>query len=796
MIRAVKPFILLASVLLLAGCKVKLDQSKGSGFSTQEVFTSAQEAPAQEASAQEAVEALAPYEGNLKPFIVRAAASSDGGPQVIAELAFDNNPSSRWSSVFSDGQWVEAYFDRPVGVKKVDILWETARAADFSIQLLNRQTNWVEVGRRTDASGPSDTLSLSRPLNALGIRIQCDRRATEWGNSIYEVYVSGVTKGLPPLQNLTKFRGRPTAWQRMERGNAEMLLAEAAADPRTSVGLTDDQFLDLVEKRSFYYFRYETNPTNGLTRDRGRNFKSSEDINVASVAAVGFALTAYAIGAERGWVSRDEALERTRITMRTFANGPVRNVKGFFPHFVNYFSGADSSNTEISTIDTALFLAGMITAMEYFEDAEVSELSRRIFERVDWDWARNGDPNFVSHGVDSKGKFLNTHWGSTTEGLLIYLLALASPTYPLPGASWDAIDKHTGEYEGFTFVIEYGFQTIFPYQYPALWYDFRGRTDRSGVDYFENATLAVLAMRRFCILNAANFTGSYGPDLWGQAAADGPGDRYMIYGFPPGNPFSPIDGTIAPHAIGGSVPFLPRHCIRALRCLYDTHHEVWGKYGFADSINPNQNFIARDALGIDAGTILLGVENYRSQFVWNLFMKNEWIRQTTQKIGWKPRPRSTDPEGPIDLSRDYLWKLSSSDGMLSSPALDDSGWLHVLVPDYWENVGGAFSGYDGTAWYRVEFHLDPARLANWTQSGRPIVLTLGAVDDTDVAYVNGFKVGETSTGPNVERQTRRYMVSPTYLRPGQNVIAIQVTDNKDNGGIWRTPVELGPKWME
>jgi hypothetical protein len=195
MIRAVKPFILLASVLLLAGCKVKLDQSKGSGFSTQEVFTSAQEAPAQEASAQEAVEALAPYEGNLKPFIVRAAASSDGGPQVIAELAFDNNPSSRWSSVFSDSQWVEAYFDRPVGVKKVDILWETARAADFSIQLLNRQTNWVEVGRRTDASGPSDTLSLSRPLNALGIRIQCDRRATEWGNSIYEVYVSGVTKG-------------------------------------------------------------------------------------------------------------------------------------------------------------------------------------------------------------------------------------------------------------------------------------------------------------------------------------------------------------------------------------------------------------------------------------------------------------------------------------------------------------------------------------------------------------------------------------------------------------------------
>jgi hypothetical protein len=794
MIRGMKRFILLASVLLLAGCKVKLDQSKVSRSSTQEVFTSAQEMSAQQTQAQEAVEALAPYEGDLKPFVVRAAASSDGGPEVIAELAFDNNPSSRWSSVFSDNQWVEAYFDRRVGVKKIDILWETARAEDFSIQLLDRHTNWIEVARQTDALGPSDTLSFLHPISALGVRIHCYRRATEWGNSICEVYVWGVTKGAPPARNLTQFQGRPTAWQLVERGNAEMLLTAAAADPRTSASLSDDQFLDLVEKRSFYYFWYETNPTNGLTRDRGRNFKSSEDANVASVAAVGFALSAYAIGAERGWVTRDEALERTRITLRTFASGSLRNVKGFFPHFVNYFSCADSSNTEISTIDTTLFLAGMITAMEYFQDPEVSQVGKKIFERVDWDWARNGNPNFVSHGVDSKGNFLKTHWGSTTEGLLIYMLALASPTYPLPGASWDAIDKHTGEYEGFAFVIEYGFQTFFPYQYPALWYDFRGRIDRSGVDYFENTTLAALAMRQFCILNASNFNGSYGSDLWGLAAADGPGDRYMIYGFPPGNPYSPIDGTVVPHAIGGSVPFLPLHSIRALRCLYDTRHEVWGKYGFADSINPNQNFVARDALGIDTGSILLSIENYRSQFVWNLFMKNEWIRQATQKIGWKTRPRSTDPDGPIDLARDHLWKLSSGDGMLSSPTLDDSRWLSVLVPDYWENAGGVFSGYDGMAWYRVEFDLEPARLANWTQSGRPIVFTLGAVDDTDAAFVNGFKIGETTTEPGVAQQTRRYMVSQTYLRPGRNVIAIQVTDNKDSGGIWRTPVELGPKW--
>ena len=781
-------FILLLG-LLLSGCAVKIDKPSASQRSTQEVFTSTQQAPA-----AEAVEVLAPYDGDLKPFIVRAEASSDGGPEVIAELAFDNNPSSRWTSVFSDNQWVAGYFDRPVGIRTVDILWETARAADFSIQLLNRQTNWVEVQRRTGASGPTDTVSFPRPVNALGIRIQCDRRATEWGNSIYEVYVSGVTEGTPPLQNLTKFKVQPSPWQIYERTNADKLMAEAAADPQTSAGMTDDAFLALVAKRAFYYFWYETNPTNGLTKDRGRNFKSSENANLSSVAAVGFALTAYPIGAERGWVTRDEALERTRITLRTFADGPILNVKGFFPHFVNMFTAKEAPDTEISTIDTALFLAGMITAMEYFQDPEVTELSRKIFERVDWDWSRNGNANFVAHGVDPRGNFLNAHWGSSTEGLLIYLLALGSPTHPLPGTSWDAIDKHTEEYEGYRFICEYGFQSMFRYQYPALWYDFRGRTDGDGIDYFEHDTLAVLAMRRFCILNANNFSGSYGPDLWGQGAADGPGDRYMIYGFPPGNPYSPIDGTVVPYAIAGSIPFLPQHCIRALRCLYDTHHEVWGKYGFADSINPNQSFVTRDALGLDAGTILLGIENYRSEFVWKLFMRNAWIQQTTQKIGWTTRPRSIDPDGPIDLARDCRWKLSSGGGILSSPALDDSRWQSVLVPDYWENAGGVFSRYDGMAWYRVEFTLPAARLANWTRSGRQIMLTLGAVDDTDAAYVNGFKVGQTLAAPDVEKKTRRYVVSSTYLRPGRNVVAVQVTDNKGSGGIWRTPVEIGPAW--
>lgn len=782
-----KQILFLLSAVFLSGCAVKIDKPTTAQVSTQEVFISTQSMPR-----EERIEVLPAYDGDLKPFVVRAAASTYEAPEAAPELAFDNNPSSRWSSVFSDRQWLEGYFDRPVGIRTIRIDWEKARAADFSIQLLTRQTNWVEVSRQSSSASLSDTVSFPKPITALGLRVQCHRRATEWGNSIYEISMTGITEGTPPMQNLTKYKFEPSAWQAYERANAEKLMAEANADPATSEGMTDDQFLDLVARRSFYYFWYESNPTNGMTKDRGRNFISSETARLASVAAVGFALTAYTIGAERGWVARDEALERTRVTLRTFANGPIRNVKGFFPHFVDIFSCKDATGTEISTIDTALFLAGMITAMEYFQDSEVSELSRMIFERVDWDWARNGNPDFVSHGVDPRGNFLGAHWGSSTEGILIYLIALGSPTHPLPAKSWNAFDRHTEEYEGYRFICEYGFQSMFRYQYPALWYDFRGRTDKAGIDFFEHATLAVLAMRQFCILNAENFMGSYGPDLWGQGAADGPGNRYMIYGFPPGEPYSPIDGTVVPYAIAGSTPFLPRHCIRALRKLYDEHHEVWGKYGFADSINPNQSFVARDALGLDAGAILLGIENYRSQFVWNLFMKNEWIRKTTEKIEWKTRPRSTDPNGPIDLARDCTWKLSSGGGILSSPALDDSKWTKVVVPDFWENASGIFRTYNGMGWYRVEFNLTPERLAHWTRTGRPVTLRIGGVDELDTAYVNGFKVGSTPKAPDVEKKMRRYPVAGTFLRPGRNVIAIQVLDTQGRGGIWRTPVELGP----
>ena len=786
---------LVALMAFVAGCSVQMQPSaprKEPAAVEERPATPETETVVEENAA--VTEEAGPYEGELKPFIVAASASTVDQPKYSAEFAFDGDVKTRWASETKDWQWIEARFDRPVTIEKIVIHWETARAADFKLLLSSQSSNqWVVVGQRVDASGETDSLAFPSAIRARAMRIECDRRATEWGNSIIEVDIMGKTKGQPPEKNLLGWKVPPNAEQKRERDNAAKLLAAAAKDPLKSDKMTDDEFLDLVSRRAFDFFWYETTPTNGLTRDRGRSFESSEDAAIASVAAVGFGLSAYVIGAEHGWVSRADAIERTRATLKTFVDGTVINNHGFFPHFVNMYTGVMESWSEISTIDTALLLAGMITAMEYFNDPEITSMGRQIFDRVDWIWGKGGHPHFVSHGVSPDGRLFDARWGSTTEGILIYLLAMGSTTHPLEASSWDAFDRHTEEYELYRFVCEYGFQSIFRYQYPALWYDFRGRTDREGLDFFENATLATLAMRHYCIQQAASFPYSYGPDSWGLGAADGPGDRYMIYGFPPGNPYSPTDGTVIPYAIAGSMPFLPQHAMRALRYLYDNRHECWGKYGFSDGVNPSLSFVTRDSLGLDQGTILLGIENYRSGLMWKLFMRNKWIKTATAKIGWKTRPIASEPDGPVDLARDYRWRFQPGGGDLQSPTLDDSTWRQVVVPDFWEHYDPSFRDLDGAGWFRVTFDLKADRLQRWQAGGRALSVRIGAVDDADMTYLNGLKIGESTQGKDLYKKMRVYRIPASVLREGKNVLAIRVQDNSGKGGIWRTPVEIGPE---
>jgi hypothetical protein len=793
---------LAVTALLLAGCKVsphlrpseKMESVGTPAITSQIEEVVAVAPPEQTAGKQQELTSSPALVRDLTPFVVSARASSLERDRFVAEHAFDGNRFTRWASSANDSEFIEAYFDRAVAISSVTIRWERARAAVYTLLGRAAPDVWSPLAKMKQPAGLVDTFNFSSAPTVTAIRIACEKRATEWGHSIYEVEMKGIVEGTPPTNNLIGyFPPARNEKQARERNAARRLMAQAAAAPKSSRGLSDDEFLDLLERHAFAYFWHETNPTNGLTRDRGANFDTSEDYDIASLAAVGFALSAYPIGVERGWISRKVGRERTVTTLRTLARGNLRQIHGFFPHFVHMDSGKMIPDTEISTIDTALMLAGVVVAMEYFKDAEVLQLAREIFERVDWPAAAQGHPHFVSHGWDYNGNILGSRWGSFTEGVLIYVLALASPAHPLPPASWDAIDRHMGEYCGYRFVVEHGFQSMFRYQYPALWYDFRGKIDRQGVDFFENATIAMLAMRQYCIDLAPRFPKSYGPDLWGLSAADGPGDMYMIFGFPPGNPYSPTDGTIVPYAIAGSLPFAPQHVLRALRKLYDDFRDVaWGKYGLPDSLNPSLDFVARDMIGIDAGTILLGIENYRSGLIWDLFMRNAWIKQFAQKVGWFVRPIAADDNGPIDLARNAQWRMMPGPATLPLPPADDPRWTSVALPDFWENLGAPFDKNDGDMWFETDFVIAKTRLAHWTRDVKPVELVIGAIDDGDEVFLNGAKIGGIAPDAFSARLQRCYPTPLHLLRAGQNTLTIRVTDAGGKGGIWLPPIELGP----
>ncbi len=729
------------------------------------------------------------HRGPLGAYVVAANASTTEG-RYFPQFAFDGDGKTRWSSDFADDQWIENTFDRSVWIDSIVIRWETARAADYTVSVPDEAGRWNVIVTKRGGTGMEDVLLLNPAVRTEKVRIHCEKRATAWGSSIHEIMFHGSADGNPPAVNLVGWKAAPSPREAWERSIADRLLAESRQDPARSSELTDDRFLDLVERRAFAYFWWESDTVTGLTKDRGHNYASSEEWVVSSIAATGWALSACVIGVERGWVARDEGIERVRATLKTVADGPIRNVHGFFPHFVNMSTGEDEPGTEISTIDTVLFLSGMITAMEYFGDTVVSALATRIYKRVDWAWARDQDPRLVSMGVSANGKFIPYRWASAVdESPLVYILGLGSPTYPLDAESWYALERRPGSYDGYEYMTLPFAQTAL-YIYPTLWYDFRGKTDKSGLDFFENATNMSLGMRAYCLSEAEKFPGSYAPDRWGLGPADGLDDAYIVYGFPPGNP--PMDGSLVVYAAAGSLPFLPNLSLATLRRLYDDHRDSWGKYGFPDSVNKSRGFVTRCVIGIDQGTVLLACENFRSGLLWKLFMRNSWIREATSRIGWKTRAVH-GPAASIDLARSARWKAHRGDGSFALADIADVEWTDVAVPDRWENFGGAWDEYDGIGWIRTEFILSEEQRDAWKKSGSRITLTLGAVDDADQAYVNGVEVGRTPPGPDAYRMPRSYAVPFSILKSGANNVAIRGEDEGRGGGIWRGPIEIGPR---
>lgn len=427
-----------------------------------------------------------------------------------------------------------------------------------------------------------------------------------------------------------------------------------------------EAFLDDVQRRTFRFFWETTNPENGMARDRWPR------PSFASMAAVGFALTAYPIGVQRRFVTRRDAAARTLATLRFLSEAPQGDApagmtghKGFFYHFVDMATGARFERTELSTVDTALLLGGILFCRGYFdrpEELEIRELADSIYARVDWRWTQ-ARPHRVALGWDPENGFLPYDWIARSEAMLVYIMALGAPEHELEPESWRLWSEGLPELWGREFGQDYiRYAPMFWHQYGHIWVDFRGIQDAftrsKGIDYFENSRRATLAQAAYARANPMDWRG-YGPRLWGLTACDGPADvtlrrnggERVFKSYSARGPHHFDDGTIAPTAVGGSIAFAPELCVPTLKAMRRDHGaDLYGRYGFLDALNPSftDTSVARvhgrivpgkgwydsDYLGIDQGPILAMIENHRSGLVWQVMRGDPHLRRGLERAGF------------------------------------------------------------------------------------------------------------------------------------------------------------------
>lgn len=421
--------------------------------------------------------------------------------------------------------------------------------------------------------------------------------------------------------------------------------------------LTDEE-LARLERDTFKYFADEINAENGLIPDNTRQGAPS------SLAAVGFALTVYPIGVERGYMSRAEAIKRSLITLRFFHDGPqgtgpdAVGYKGFYYHFLDMKTGRRVWSSEVSTIDTTFLLAGALAAAMYFDgqtkdEREIRRLAEALYARADWHWAQNGGLT-VTHGWKPETGFIKYRWMGYSEALILYVLGLASATFPLPEESyrawtrtykWKKLYGHELLYAG----------PLFIHQLSHMWIDFRGIQDEymsgKAIDYFENSRRATYVQQAYAMRNPKGLAG-YDRYSWGITASDGPGPavrridgktrRFYDY-VARAVPYGPDDGTLAPWAVAGSLPFAPEVVLPSLRRINEKYPEMTSKYGLKCSYNPTftsgsrkrKSWVSDGYYGLDQGPIVMMIENYRSGLVWRLMRQCPYIIKGLRRAGFQ-----------------------------------------------------------------------------------------------------------------------------------------------------------------
>lgn len=389
----------------------------------------------------------------------------------------------------------------------------------------------------------------------------------------------------------------------------------------------DEAFLDELERRACLYFTEQAHPVNGQVLDRAAAATPSGKLDPrrnASIAATGFGLTALCIAHKRGYAPAQAVRDQVLRTLRFHAT-EMSHEHGFFYHFNDIDSGQPMSWSEVSSIDTALLLCGVLTARAYFSgDPEIVQHATLIYERVDWPWMLNGGDQFSMGWNPGKG-FLKATWNHYCELMMIPLLALGSPTHPVAPRVWDAWSRPKITYDGLSYVS--GDDPLFVHQYSHAWFDFRNHRD-AYANYFQNSITATRAHKAFCLDLGKPYSDRY----WGITASDSE-SGYQAWGGPPR--IGRIDGSVVPCAAAGSLAFVPGDCLFVLRALKaEFGAKAWGRYGFCDAFHPEALWYDPDVLGIDLGIGVLMAENLRSEFVWKAFAQNTEVSHAMQRAGF------------------------------------------------------------------------------------------------------------------------------------------------------------------
>jgi hypothetical protein len=520
-----------------------------------------------------------------------------------------------------------------------------------------------------------------------------------------------------------------------------LVLATLIASVSPAAATPVDAVLDSVQYGAFRYFWYQANPANGLVRDR------SQSGSPASIAAVGFGLSAICTGIDHGWITRAAGQTRVLTTLNTFWNGVQRptpdslgigvamGYQGLFYHFLNMTTGMRMWNSELSTIDTALLLAGIIDAKQYFNTSDPNDVLIRsradqIYGRVDWTFVHRSSPTPIGirHGWKPETGYLDggAVWIGYNEMMILYILAMGSPTHPVSAGDWNTFISNyfytDPGYGGNQYVT---FPPLFGHQYSHCWIDFSAKRDGVmqflGMNYFENSRRATLAQRAYCIANPGGKVG-YGANQWGLTAGDGPNFAYDAHGAPGG--FD--DGTIQPTAAVSSMPFASEFCLPAMQHLYDTYPLLWGPFGFRDGFNLTTGgpvlpppWYDPDYLGIDQGPMVMMIENYRNGSIWSRFMQNVDVQNGMTAAGFmnivgvgvppvaaQERPVLWSSPNPFTTTTSIHFRLAAG-GPARLTVHDLMGREVARLLDGWADAGehtATVRGEDlksGVYWYRL-----------------------------------------------------------------------------------------------